>query len=181
MLAFYNPHRRSLYVILFWVGKLNRRKGSNVKVYFSRGKSFLLRNVRPAFPHLRQNSEGWLNMATVPAVHTSNVACAVRKGSTLPQGGGTEADSSATHAIEKLWDRLLLTGSILTHLSSSSMQNYFCSSPFSFIQLLIDHRLYIRNYARLSGQVLCSWPGGTHTISAFFFITWRSPHSPISF
>lgn len=104
-----------------------------------------------------------INVATLSAVHSRSEVCATRKGSTLPQGGGTEADSLATQATEKLWDRLLLTGSILTQLSSGSTQNYFCSSPFSFIQLRIDHGLYVRNYTRLSGQ-------------SFMFLTWRNAH-----
>lgn len=41
-------------------------------------------------------------VATLSAAHTRSVVCDTRKESTLPQGGGTEADGLATQAIEKL-------------------------------------------------------------------------------
>lgn len=169
----------------FWAGTLNRRKGSNVQGYFSQEKPFSWEMWDLPFTNKSKLGRMTINTATRSAVHTGSVVCATRKGSTLPQGGGAEADSLATQVMEKLWEQLLLTGSVLTPLSSSSTQNYFCSSPFSLIQQLIDHGLYhglyVRNYARLSGQFHVPDLDERTLFLLFLFITWTSPHSPSSF
>lgn len=102
-----------------------------------------------------------INMPTLSSAHTRAVVCSTRKESTLPQGGGAEADRVATRAIHKLLDQLLHTGSILTHLSSLT-QNYFCSSHF-----------HLFNYLLFTGFTSGITLG---TLDSFMILTWRNTH-----
>lgn len=101
------------------------------------------------------------------------MACAIRKERANYPQWVIEADSLAIKAIEKVLNQRLLIGSISTHLSTSSMQNYIRSLPIH----LFNNYLWIICYmAGITlgpfGRVICSWRGGAHNIS-FFSITWH--------
>lgn len=105
-----------------------------MKIYFSQGKSFLLRNLGPASPHLSQNSERILLVCLHCHQFTlRNVACATSR-ALYPR---MALDCLAINTVEEVPDQLVLTGSVLTHLRASSMR------PLPSIHLFNNYLLII--------------------------------------
>lgn len=160
----------------FWVGKLHRRKGSNVQVYFSQGKTFLLRNVRRAFPHLSQNSEGWLLMWP----RYQRGVC-YKKGEHITPGWGYRGWQLGYTGY-----REALRPASPHWLHPNTAQQQVNAELFLPLPIFIYATTY-RSWV-IRQELRCFWTEfyvpdlQERTLFLLFsFITWTSPHSPISF
>lgn len=117
ILSFYNPYPWSTHIILFLGRKIEQRAEFQCENLLFSGKGFLLRNLGPASPYLSQNSEVLLVCLHCHQSTPGNVACATSR-ALYPR---VALDSLAINTVEEVPDQLALTGSILTHLRTSSM------------------------------------------------------------